>query len=43
MKPVLLVRNAEHESFGLAPGALAWARGPELFRRFAEVAKEHGG
>ena len=25
MKPVLFVRNDEHESFGLAPGALTWA------------------
>lgn len=25
MRPVLLVRNDEHESFGVAPGALAWA------------------
>lgn len=25
MKPVLLVRNDRYESFGLAPGALAWA------------------
>jgi GMP synthase (glutamine-hydrolysing) len=25
MKPVLLVRNDEHESFGVAPSALAWA------------------
>lgn len=25
MKPVLLVRNDEYESFGVAPGALAWA------------------
>jgi GMP synthase-like glutamine amidotransferase len=25
MRPVLLVRNDEYESFGVAPGALAWA------------------